>query len=607
MNTPLLSSFALLALASATVAQQPSYNAVQQAVQDQAVSTLPGGVMLSIPGVGTDFVIAGGGQFVKLPNGTARLTGRVFSESVLYNAFLVDILFQNRIAPNDPGYPPVGTPDLQLLPTAYTPSGSIDPSTFVYYTAASGTLTGVRNLDGAVLSLQLTGTPAQYGIGANNRNALLGLEASFQVTVVQQVPGNPFGVIGTAALLVDLPTHRPDDATHPQVDPTRSTLPFDRAMMLPGVADDYVFVPAGEFTEYDDGHAALTGTFARLTQLDDQWVVSLNLTGRIDPGEVGHPPAGSPVLQMLPSAYVGNGGTIDPSHWRYYQIATGTLVGQGINAGGSLTLTNNGAVQVGGAANQANTYFGYYGVFTTAIVTQPTGRTIGLTGDTQMFGLAAVFPVLPFPTLNTPAVPYALPTLTDQGIVIEGDNLAWTEYVGVEWDLVGQRDPSRWFTGYMLILDNQHIELHPRPGAVPGTYNLSIFNPAVRSNQQPLQLDAPTTPKLYSEAAVASGFTQHILVHSGTVTGPALSAIALSSSLVPTIYPGIVSLGIGDNNQSLLVFPGSYGHDPVTGITGVDLVLPPGMGPTLHFQAVTLDLGNFVLPLPVTNVWSVAY
>ncbi|MEO6596492.1 MAG: hypothetical protein ABIP94_17205, partial [Planctomycetota bacterium] len=355
-----LAAFALLA-ASPLTTQQPIYHAVHQPAADPTVASLPAGTMLSVPGAYTDFVLAGGGQFTELPNGTARLTGRVFSDASIYSAFLVDIAFTGHLTPASPGYPPAGAPYTQLLPSAYVPSGSVDPATFRYYTAASGTLVGVRNLDGAVLSLQHSG-PIQVGLGANNRNATLGLQANFTVTVTQQPP---FGIspTGTASLLLDLSPFRGEDATHPQPDPLRTNLTAGRAMVLPGVAGDYLFVPAGDFTEFDDGHAELSGTLARLGQLDDAWDLVMTMTNRLDPGQAGHPPASSPVLQMLPSAYVANGGTMDPAHWHYYQLASGTLTGTGANAGGSLTLANSVAVQVGGAANQTNTYFGYYGRF----------------------------------------------------------------------------------------------------------------------------------------------------------------------------------------------------------------------------------------------------
>ncbi|MBM4061924.1 MAG: hypothetical protein FJ265_12635 [Planctomycetes bacterium] len=607
MPVPRSCWLAALTLLPPLAAQSPIYRAARQPIADPAVAALPGGVMLSIPGLLTDFTLAGGGQFVELPNGEARLTGRVLSDASIYSAFLVDVLFTGRVAPGHPSYPPAGAPDLQLLPSAYAPAGPVDPNQFVYFTAATGTLTGVRNLDGAVLAITLATPPAQLGPGANNRNTALGLAANLQVAIVQQ---NYFGTVGplsTASLWLDLPPHRTLDTTHPQVDSTRSALPFGRAMVLPGVADDYVFVPAGDFTEYADGHAELAGTLARPSQLDDRWDVALQFQNRVDPGQPGCPPAGSPVLQMLPGAYVQNGGTMDPGHWRYYRTATGTLTGQGLNAGGSIALAETVATQVGGAANQTNTYCGFYGAFAPTLLAQPAGRTIAIAGPVELFGLTATFPVLPFPVLTPPAVPYTLDTLTDQGVVIEGDNLAWTDYVGVDWDLVGGRSAAQWFGGWFAVLDNQHLELHPRPGAVPGVHQLSIFNPAVRSNTQPITLTAPAAPRLISEAAVPAWTVQHLLVHSGPLTGPGLSAIALSDSLLPTTFPGLANLGIGNGGNDLFVFPGTFPHDPLTGIARCDLFVPAGFATLLHFQAVVLDLGNLVLPLPATNVWSVAY
>ncbi|MCA8952115.1 MAG: hypothetical protein KDE27_21575 [Planctomycetes bacterium] len=600
---------AVCATALPLLAQQPTYHAAVESPNDPALSNVAGGAFLALPGLFTDLVVSGGGQFVELPNGSARLTGRVFAASSLYSAFLFDIELQGKVEPGQANYPPAGSPALGLLPSAYLPMGTVDPGTFVYYTQASGTLTGVRDFDGAVLDLQLSGPAVQVGVGANNRNGNLGATATFAVTVIQQ-PTLQLPPLTTAELSLDLPTHRTDDVTHPQVDSTRSNLTAGRAMVLPGVADDYVFVPAGDFTEYDDGHAELFGTLARLTALDDRWDIALQLTGRIDPGEVGCPPVGSPVLQMLPSAYVGNGGTMDPDHWHYYQTATGTLTGGGINDGGLIDLTNTVAVQYGGAANQTNTYFGYYGAFAATVSTQPTGRTIALSGaDTEIFGLTAVFPVLPFPVL-TPATPnYTLPTLTDQGVLVQGDNLAWAELVGIGFDLNGKGTETRWYAGYFRVVDNQTLEVHPRPGQAPGTYQLAVYNPAIRSNIVPLDLTAPTTGALYAETAVGTYDTVHLYIHHGAIAGPALSAVAISGSLLPTVLPGIVSLGIGNQQPELIVLGGSFLHDPATGIAHFDIgPVPPNFGNfTWHFQAMTVDLTTPTLPLPTTNVWSVTF
>ena len=558
--------------------------------------------MLSVPGVFTDFTRAGGGQFVQLPNGTARLTGRVFSDSSIYSAFLVDITFTGATTT-----PPSGAPDLQLLTTAYSPTGAVDPANFLYYTGATGTLTGVRNLDGAILSLA-SASFAQVGAGANNRNTNDGLLVHLTATVVQQPFVGTITPTGTVDLAFDFHPATIEDATHPQPDPLRTNLAAGRAMVLPGVADDYVFVPAADFTEFPDGHAELTGTLARLSQLDDAWDVSLLLQGRVTPGEANHPPVGSPVLQMLPSAYAANGGTLDPAHWHYYTTVTGTLAGSGLNAGGSITLAAAAATQVGGGANQTNTYFGFYGAFTPTLVSQPTGRTLTLAGNAELFGLTAVFPVLPFPTLVTPPTMPSLSTLTDQGFVLQGDNLAWIELMACNWDLAGHGDASRWHNGYFKVVDNQHVEYHPRPGQAAGVYNVFGYNPAIPTNTIQVQLVAPTAPKLYAEPTVASFFTLHGMLHSGTAN-PAVSLVALSSTFAPSFAPGIVSLDIGNAFADLVVDPNVYAHDPGTGIAVADYgpISPALSGLTMWFQGVTIDLATGSFPLPATNAWRVDF
>ena len=597
-----------LGLTTAACAQVTSYRAVRQPTADPALAVLPAGVMLTLPGIFADFVIGGGGQFVELADGTARLTGRVFSSNSLYSAFLVDIVFSGRIAPGNPAYPPPASPDLQLQPSAYTPAGPIDAGAFVYYTAANGTLTGSSNYGGAVLDLTLTGGAVQLGLGANNRNGLLGLQGAFQVVTTRQ-PMIPFGAIGTAELAIDLITEHTDKVTHPEVDSSLSLLTAGRAMRIPWIADDYKFVPAGTFTEHDDGTATLAGRLLRLDQLDDAWDLTLQLGARLDPGEASYPPAGSPVELMQASAYVSGGGTIDPDHWHYYQTATGTLTGLGYNHGGVIALVNSGAVQYGGGANQTNAFYGYFGSLQPTVTAHPTGRTLVIGGDIALYGLCQIFPELPLPVIHAPAVPYTLPTLTDQPIVLSGDNLAWAELVGVGAALMGPGDKSNWFSGWFEIIDNHGIELYPRPGLLPGQVDLSVFTGSWRSNVLPITLVAPTSPALFSERTVGTGQVLHVLMHQGSITGPAMSAVAMSGSLLPTTFPGAAVLDIGNGGLELTIVPATFLHDGQTGVARWDFgPMPPWYtGFVTHFQAVTVDLSNPTLPLPSTNVWSVTF
>ncbi len=608
MNHALTRALAGLAILGVATAQSPTYRTAAEPRADAALSAVPGGFLFSIPGVATDFILSGGCQFVQLPDGTARLTGRVRSNSRIYAGLLVDLQFSGRVQPGDPSYPPVGSPDLQMLPGAYTPIGPIDPYTFVYYTAASGTMHGVRELDGARIALQLTGPAAQVGVGANNRNGLIGLAASFAVTVLQN-PTPAFGPTSTATLSAILKENLNFPTTHVMVDHPRSPLPTDRAMVLPGLPGEYLFVPAATFIEYTDGHTELHGMLARIDALDDQWQLDLVLGGRTDPGQPNCPPPGAPTLGLYPAEYSNVGGTIDPSHWHYYTTATGTLTGQGTNLGGLIALGNSTPFQFGGGANQANTYFGYYGTCTATVLQSPTSHAIALTGDAQLHGLNGNFPVLPLPSLTTPAVPLTLSTLTDQGFVIAGQHLAWINAVGVGSDYLTAQTPSNWYRGYFRILDDNHIEVHPVPGHVPGSYSVRAFNPAINTNSLTASLTAPTEPTLVTEPTLRLGNTHHMYVHQGSIPGTVVAAVAFSTDLLPSVQPGFLALDIGNQFTTVDLLPPVMNHDPLSGIGTFSIGPVPAsvIGAQLHFQAIVLELGNHVYPLRVTNHWTTSY
>ena len=603
-----LAALALAAFLSPTDVHAQNYRAGQTAAIDPSVSaaTTP---FLSLPGIFTDFVRAGGGQFVELPNGTARLTGRVYANSNLYAGFLFDFTFTGRMDPADPGYPPVGAPDLGLLATAYTPTGVVDASTFSYYSSATGTLTGVRNLHQAVLSLASVG-PVQLGLGANNRNAADGLFGEFAVTVVSHPQFSTLTPTGNAELSLDFVAPYSEFATHPQVyNQSLTTLVEGRAMNLPGVADDYVFVPTADFTELASGQATLTGTLSRIADLSDSWDLVVTLGGRVDPGQANWPPTGSPVQQMLPAAYVAGGGPLDPGAWHYYTVATGTLTGTGLNAGGAINLTQSAATQVGGGANNTNTYFGSYSRFATSIVTQPTARTVTITGDAEVCTLTAVFPVLPFPSLTTPTSTPQHPTVTDLGLVLEGNNLAWVELVGVNFDLMGAGDANDFLNGWFRVIDNTHVEVHPRPGIVPGSASVLVYNPAIQSNSVAIDLVAPAAPAFYAEPTVDAGGTLHCRMHHGPVIGPAVALVTLSQTLLPSVFPGIASLDIGNNFTDILLDPLLYTHDPATGVAAMNYGPMPAalLGSTYYFQGMVVDIGAAAPPFTATNYWQIDF
>jgi len=130
---------------------------------------------------------------------------------------------------------------------------------------------------------------------------------------------------------------------------------------------DLQFDPPAEFIENNDGTATLVGTAYANTDPTAILHVDVVLSGRTD-----STPSGSPKLELRDSAYVGDGGPVDPATWYYYTGVTGTFYGDGSLAGAVVDISRRGpAFQVGEGANGKNGAFGGSCWFDYSTVSQP--------------------------------------------------------------------------------------------------------------------------------------------------------------------------------------------------------------------------------------------
>ena len=162
-------------------------------------------------------------------------------------------------------------------------------------------------------------------------------------------------------------------------DPVYNSGPNGHAFWLPGLSTDLVFTPSpGSFTVNNDGTATLTGTLHSKSNPANGFTVTVSFSGYTTT-----PPDGSPKKELFDSAYVQNGGPIDPSTWVYYTSYTGTLTGTGSYAGAVIQLTKTGpAFQIGNGANGKNGNFGASGWYLWTVVSQPTsGGSLQTTGQ----------------------------------------------------------------------------------------------------------------------------------------------------------------------------------------------------------------------------------
>ena len=110
------------------------------------------------PGGANGFYNLVNGQFVENPEaGTARLTGTVNYVASLNWSYDVDITFSNRTAVA----PPMSPVENELC------IGDVDNSEWYYYETISGTMTGNRYLEGAVVKVTLRDKAFQVGTAAN--------------------------------------------------------------------------------------------------------------------------------------------------------------------------------------------------------------------------------------------------------------------------------------------------------------------------------------------------------------------------------------------------------------------------------------------------------
>jgi SdrD B-like domain len=153
------------------------------AALDPTFGAFAGGHAFYFPGMPADFVFTPSpGGFVVNGDGTAHLTGGLWSVSDPTQGFAVDVQFSGFT-----NVPPPGSPKEELQPAAYKANGGpVDPSTWSYFTTFTGTLTGSGDYAGAVMTIVRTGPAFQIGIGANGKNLNFGGSGWFLWTMTHQ-------------------------------------------------------------------------------------------------------------------------------------------------------------------------------------------------------------------------------------------------------------------------------------------------------------------------------------------------------------------------------------------------------------------------------------
>lgn len=587
----------LAVLAARSAPSQLPIRAAGLTAEIDALSTEAGGYLLAIPGVADDFVLLADGQWQVRNDGTARLTAYAHRAASVDRDFFVELIFDGLVEPGNTNYPPAGYPITTMLPAAYAPAGPVDTGSWVYYTQITGTMTGVRAFADARIDISGVGS-AQLGLGATNKNVMSGLAVDFDLTIVQPPSATSFVPTGPASLRANLTPSNAMCATHVDSDPLLNGSSLRMAFDLPGVADDYLFLPRGELIELEDGTATFTASMRRQSDYDDRWELQLQLDQRVDPGATAYPPAGFPVQGLLPSAYALQGGAIDPDQWRYYTQVTGTLTGEGMHAGAIVQLTSTLGAQVGLGAAQGNVFYGLYAELQAIVSQQPASGSIAITADATLNATLATDCILPPPVVLTGDA-QTIDSVTQSVLTFTGTDLGFVQLGAVGPNVFGTNDRN-WLDGFLRVVDHETLELSIPQGLANNTYPLLFLNSTRASNQLSVNIEEPTSPTLATEPNRIGGEDQHWLTHSGGFVGPAIALVCVSFLDQPSSAPGIVDLAIGDQFRNIFVVSAAV-QDPNTNLSQISFanVSPQLVGNRIFSQTALMGIPTF--PLQATN------
>ncbi|MCA8975477.1 MAG: hypothetical protein KDC98_12210, partial [Planctomycetes bacterium] len=209
------------------------------------------------------------------------------------------------------------------------------------------------------------------------------------------------------------------------------------------------------------------------------------------------------------------------------------------------------------------------------------------------------------PNLTGAAVA-TLPNLTHQPFVLHGDNLDQvTQVVFGGSHVLVPALATAWANGYIRIISPTELHVFPPQGTVPGSYGVQAFSALGAGNTVNVSVtQTPTFTVAATDYVIGGAMPFSALASRGNLPGSTFVALGFSPSGLPSVMPGVVSLGIGNGfaelfTSDLRVF------SPVTGVTRWDF---PGIAgwSDLYLQAAALVPNSTnPFPLPTTGVVTV--
>ena len=205
------------------------------------------------------------------------------------------------------------------------------------------------------------------------------------------------------------------------------------------------------------------------------------------------------------------------------------------------------------------------------------------------------------------SVPTSLPNVTDGFFRLTGTDFVGATAVLFDTTTITSTSPNQWHAGYFRVVNDTTLDVYPPQGLATGAHTLRVRNAVGTSNTLNVSLAFPTTAVLRTHSTLTAGQPQTIFTSSGPAGGGFVSYLMLSTSNIPSVLPGVITLAIGNNFTDLTLIGFPFPHDPVTraATLGPFPTNASMVGASLFFQAITFAAP--VLPYPVTDSWRTLY
>eukprot|EP01111_Echinosteliopsis_oligospora_P003812 TRINITY_DN15_c0_g1_i12.p1 TRINITY_DN15_c0_g1~~TRINITY_DN15_c0_g1_i12.p1 ORF type:complete len:754 (+),score=252.09 TRINITY_DN15_c0_g1_i12:1207-3468(+) len=274
------------------------------------------------------------GLTVNLANDYITITGVVYATDPSTGFFLN--IQGRRVATTEPM--------LELSSASYKANGgSIDPSTWYQYSLVSGALTGFGAYQNTMIVLAESMHPLQLGYGANGKNYNLGISAWFDYNIDGKMYMSDINVDIVCKDYICVPGFNLTNAEDNYAVTYKSS--------NTGVDTKYTFVdPTGIFVEDAQLASAVIG--GQIRRSDQSSLDQCNLAMLFTRDYTYN----TPHKELPSSSYKENGGSIDTSLWRYYQLTSASIECPTFST--SIATYEGMDLQVGYGANGKNVNFG---------------------------------------------------------------------------------------------------------------------------------------------------------------------------------------------------------------------------------------------------------